>query len=89
MWQALIINYLLNILAAISQLFNSTLGGHPNMTVSARAHCSQAQPVWKLLRVLINSLFFWQDDHCKKSWQQDEIFCDQLCCGKDAADKVV
>lgn len=79
-------HYLLGIFAAISQLFNAALGGHPNMTISARAHCSQQDSVWAVARKVVNAVFFWQVDHCRQSWEQDERFCEALCCGKDASD---
>ena len=77
-------DYLINNLAAISQLFNAIIGGHPNMTLSARAYCSKGDSGWFLAHKTINTLFFWQHDHCKKSWEQDEKFCEALCCHKDA-----
>jgi hypothetical protein len=76
-------DYLVNILAAISQLLNAAIGGHPNMTLSARAYCSRGASGWFLAHKIINTLFFWQHDHCRQSWEQDEKFCEALCCHKD------
>jgi len=78
------VRYIFNVLAAISQLVNAVIGGHPNMTLSARAYCNQGVSGWHVVHKLINTLFFWQHDHCKQSWEQDEKFCEALCCDKDA-----
>jgi hypothetical protein len=42
------------------------LGGSTHQTTSSRAHLE-----WPRGRLLINAVFFWQDDHCKASWQTE------------------
>lgn len=65
--------YFVRVAAAVSQLVNALLGGHNNMTLSARTHLKSRLHggVWEQLRRAINALFFWQGDHCRRSWQGD------------------
>lgn len=46
------------------------LGGSTHQTTSARAHIETA-PKWRVIRRLINGLFFWQRDHCRWAWDQE------------------
>jgi hypothetical protein len=68
--------YLWNVLEAFSQLLNTILLGSPNMSLSARAYIKRnthPKPYkW------INKLFFWQEDHCKQSWESDVVFAKKL-----------
>lgn len=70
--------YIYGIAASLSQLLNAICGGHPNMTLSARAHFEREKPAWAFIERCINTLFFWQHDHCYWSWQQDIGFCARL-----------
>ena len=56
----------LQILIAIDQLLNALFKGWADETISARAH---RQNDWK--RVLINTLFFWQQDHCADAYRSE------------------
>jgi hypothetical protein len=48
------------------------LNGSTAQTVSARAHIdSITDPVWERRRQRINRLFFWEDDHCRQSWEAE------------------
>lgn len=60
-----------NIGTALSQLLNASIGGNPNMTLSARAYCED----WKVTERVINTIFFMEEDHCHKSWLRDVDFC--------------
>jgi len=61
--------YLLNQLIAIDQAANALLGGDPDETLSSRfGKRSRSNTV----RKVINTLFFWQKDHCKASVEADE-----------------
>jgi len=55
--------YLSKCLVAIDQLANAIAGGHPDETLSARAHRAHmsGRSLW---RNAINAIFFWQFDHC-------------------------
>jgi hypothetical protein len=44
---------------AFDQLVNALFGGYSDETLSARAHRSNG---WG--RMVINMIFFWQNDHC-------------------------
>ncbi|MDR3233032.1 MAG: hypothetical protein LBT46_05120 [Planctomycetaceae bacterium] len=57
-------DHLWQILIAIDQLCNTLLGGWADETLSARCHRTQS-----VFKPLINTLFFWQADHCKQAWQ--------------------
>jgi hypothetical protein len=65
-------NYLWNLLEAVSQLGNALLGGHPNITMSANAYLRRHHWPWRYK--VLNALFFWQEDHCKLSWESDLAF---------------
>lgn len=73
---------LLNILIAIDQLIFCliTLGdSNPDETMSAAAWRLEKEGYWqgKLFRPLIDFIFFFQKDHCKKSAraeQQNRIY---------------
>jgi hypothetical protein len=55
----------------ISRLINAALlGGSTHQTTSARAHI-EVTPGWRRIRRCINTLFFWQPDHCEWAWQQE------------------
>lgn len=47
------------------------LKGSPDMTVSARCHLNRHKPKWATARRVINAAFFFQEDHCKSSFQSD------------------
>ena len=46
------------------------LGGSTHQTPSARAHIETGAG-WKRVRLIINAMFFWQDDHCLWAWRQE------------------
>lgn len=49
-------------------------GGHHDMTLSARAWVDQDRRGWGLLYRTLNTIFFWQDDHCYESFLADLEF---------------
>ena len=63
-------NYFWNILGALSQLLNTTIGGHQNETICARLHLHREKPIIDVLRKISNKIFFFQQDHCKWSHTQ-------------------
>jgi hypothetical protein len=65
-------SYLWNLLEAISQLLNALRGRNPNITVSAQSYLERHRS--PLPYRVINALFFWQEDHCKASWESDIQF---------------
>lgn len=67
--------YVWHILIALDQSLNTICGGYPDETFSSRVHrkAEAGQWFWKALRFMINSLFFWQPNHCQESYQSEEL----------------
>jgi hypothetical protein len=64
--------YLANIGTAISQAANALLGGHPDESLSARAHYEQKRSrFWAFIRIASDTLFVWDGNHCEKAAQSD------------------
>lgn len=71
--------YLWNLLEWGSQGLNAIfLAGNPNMTVSARCYMNSARPGWSVAYRVINKLFFWQENHCKQSYEEDVRFAKSI-----------
>lgn len=67
--------YIWNVLEWFSQGLNAVLlGGNPNMTVSARCWVNRERAGWAWGYRVINRFFFWQVDHCKRSYEDDLRF---------------
>lgn len=65
------INYVINIATCLSQLLNTVVfNGDPNETLSGR--CWREQRWWAVK--LIDTLFFFQNEHCLHSHLADRIF---------------
>lgn len=61
--------YFINILISFDQFVNVLFLGQPDETISSRAwRCKDANSFWKFMRKLIDTLFFWQKDHCYYSY---------------------
>ena len=58
------------ILIAIDQLFNALTGGYADETLSSRSWrlYSKDKLSGRILKPLIDTLFFWQKDHCYNSF---------------------
>lgn len=65
--------YIARVAAAFSQLGNALLGGHNNMTISARVyvHSRLHGGGWERVRRVVDGVFFWQQGHCRRSWHAD------------------
>ena len=69
--------YLTNIATLMSQAAHTLLfprTGNPDLTISARAHIEAevyGRPNWTIARDVIDFIFFWEDDHCYKSFARD------------------
>ena len=58
---------------AIDQLVNTIFGGWADETISSRAHRMQGKSrKWARLRKLIDSLFFWQKNHCESAYLSEK-----------------
>ncbi len=64
-------NYWLNLAIAIDQFFNALFGGACDETLSSRAHRLKIERGRKIPSIFINVLFFWQNDHCKESYESE------------------
>lgn len=61
--------YIINILVAFDQFVNVLFLGQPDETISSRAwRCKDSSSFWKFMRKLIDTIFFWQKDHCYYSF---------------------
>lgn len=60
--------YFQQVLIAIDQVFNTLLAGWADETLSSRAYRSRGKRRWYITMKLIDTLFFWQDEHCKKAY---------------------
>lgn len=65
--------YLLNNAIAFDQQINTLLGGTPDETLSARAYRTEQQnkAFGKLFRPLIDALFFFDPNHCRKAYNAE------------------
>ena len=71
--------YLTRAAAWFSQGINCLLlGGHHDQTVSARAHVNRHRFGWCVAYRIINLLFFWQENHCRESYQADVDFAKEV-----------
>lgn len=60
------------VLVALDQLGNAILGGWADETMSSRAYRHaeiEKDKRWPM--VLIDHLFFWQDQHCKQAYESE------------------
>ena len=65
--------YSRQLLIAIDQLGNALLAGYADETLSARAYRSQHKKRrWKVLRKVIDGIFFWEDEHCFNSYLSEK-----------------
>ena len=63
------------IAAWLSQGINcALLSGSPDMTVSARSYINRDRKGCGRAYRAINRVFFWQADHCKRSFQSDVTY---------------
>ena len=69
------INWFTRGLSWLSQGFNWLfLNGNHDQTVSARCYVNRNKSPWKYFYITINILVFWQDNHCKSSFDKDVDF---------------
>lgn len=67
--------YLNNLGVALSQLGRAILGGDPDESISGATGKAAMQGRWWFVNVqepLINAIFFYDKDHCRKSIEPDE-----------------
>ena len=66
-------DYIENILIAFDQLINTILLGSPDETISSRLSRNRDVGFTKYGYVFVNKLFFWQDNHCKMSYESEVL----------------
>ena len=60
------------VLIAVDQLVNALCAGHADETLSARTWRNRDYPPWRMLRLLIDGLFFWDRDHCRGAYEAEQ-----------------
>jgi hypothetical protein len=60
--------YWFNLLIAFDQVVNTIFNGDPDETISARSWRLRARFPFNILHLLIDRLFFLEDNHCYKSY---------------------
>ena len=60
--------YFHQLVIAVDQLFNAVLAGWADETLSSRAYRCRDVRKWRIIMRVIDSLFFWQDGHCKRAY---------------------
>lgn len=69
---ATVTGYLRECLLWIDQGFNVLTGGYADETFSARCHRRQHDSqAMGIAREVVNTLFFWQEDHCLTAFQNE------------------
>ena len=72
-------NYLLKLWVLVSQTLNVVLfNGDPDMTVSSRCYIQRHKKYWGVAYDVINRLFFFQDNHCKSSFDADYLYANKI-----------
>ena len=68
-------NYLFRVLMSLSQLLNTILGGRVDHTFSGRVgRAAEEGKTWgKIMAEIIDTLFFFDPDHCARSIERDEL----------------
>lgn len=69
--QRALVAYLVNVFTAASQTVNALAAGAPDESLSSRAHRLQHRAGWRVVRRVVNAVFWWQADHCLEAWQSE------------------
>ena len=63
----------LRVLISLDQAVNSLFCGWEDETISSRTHrLAGKSKRWKIAKIFINALFFWQLDHCKSAYESEK-----------------
>lgn len=69
--------YLYHLAIALDQLLNAALGGYADETLSSRTYRRATQPKpkrrWLWAYGAINTLFFWQNNHCRGAYEREHM----------------
>jgi len=73
-----LVQYIILVGDALSQLINVLIfmGKNPNESLSGRAYrerkaAKYAYGFWWYMHLIINCLFWWQDNHCRAAYNAD------------------
>lgn len=65
---------LLQVAIAFDQQINTLLGGYADETLSSRAwRCQNKSKFWRIARSVIDSIFFWQPNHCRQAYLSEKL----------------
>lgn len=56
---------------AFDQFINTLCGGWADETLSARCWRKRAYKGWNRASHVINTIFFWQDNHCREAHESE------------------
>jgi len=60
-------------LIALDQLINTIFMGYADETISAKAfRLHTKKHSWLLIKNIVDTIFFWQDGHCRQSYQSEK-----------------
>ena len=59
------------VLIAVDQLANTLAGGMADETLSARCWRLRARQPWQTFRGVVDTLFFFDRDHCRTSYESE------------------
>lgn len=65
--------YITHVLITCTQFLNALLGGYPDESTSSRLwrlHL-QGKPAGTALAAIVDGIFFWQEDHCRKAYEAE------------------
>ena len=65
--------YVKNVLTGADQLLNTVLCGWPDETLSSRCWRWHRDGVRHWPRRLADALFFWENDHCRESYESERL----------------
>ena len=63
--------YLLRVLIAVDQLVNTLFGGMPDETISAKLWRLRDRYPYKVFRIIVDKLFWFDKDHCRISYESE------------------
>ena len=61
---------------ALSQFLHALIGGHPDMSLSARAHLSKHHRAWWYVWIVAEMLF--GEGHCSGAWASDAEYAEEV-----------
>ena len=70
--------YFHHLLVSLSQLANTLMGGHPDMTISSAAWVRSQTGQGDRVRALMDALFWWEEGHCQESFERDVRFASRV-----------